>query len=56
MTVPLRDVACLWGLPIDNIPVIGISDDDWTLLMEAFFGRQIDASVWVSKKKVLEIW
>jgi Plant mobile domain len=50
MTITLQDVACLWGLPVNGIPVTGISDDDWMSLVEASFGRHIDASTWMSKK------
>jgi hypothetical protein len=28
MTITLQDVACSWGLPIDDIPITGVSDDD----------------------------
>jgi Plant mobile domain len=35
MTITLQDVACLWGLPINGILIIGISDDSWTPLVEA---------------------
>jgi Plant mobile domain len=45
MTITLQDMACLWGLPIDGIPVTGVSDDDWTPMVEAFFERHIDASL-----------
>jgi hypothetical protein len=51
MTITLQDVACLWGLSVDDIPVTGISDDDWTLLMEVSFERHIDASTWMSKRR-----
>jgi hypothetical protein len=51
MTITLHDMACLWGLPIDGIPVTGVSDDDWTPLVKAFFERHIDASAWMSKKR-----
>jgi hypothetical protein len=44
MTITLHDVACLWGLPVNGIPVTGISNDSWTPLVEASFGRQINAS------------
>jgi hypothetical protein len=44
-------VAFLWGLPVDGIPIIDVSDDDWTPLKEAFFGRHIDASAWMSKRR-----
>jgi hypothetical protein len=50
MTVTLHDVVCLWGLPVNGLPLTGVSDDDWTSLVDASFERQIDASVWVSKK------
>jgi hypothetical protein len=51
MTVTLQDVMCLWGLPVDGIPGIGISDDNWTPLVDTSFERQIDASAWMSKQK-----
>jgi Plant mobile domain len=39
MTITLQDMACLWGLPVDGISDTGVSDDDWTHLMEASFER-----------------
>jgi hypothetical protein len=51
MTITLQDVAYLWGLPIDGILVTGVSDDDWTPLVETSFGRHIDASAWISKRR-----
>jgi hypothetical protein len=45
MTITLQDVAYLWGLPFDDIPITGVSHDDWTHLIEASFGRHIDASL-----------
>jgi hypothetical protein len=33
--VTLQDVSCLWKLHVDSIPIAGISDDDWTSLVEA---------------------
>jgi Plant mobile domain len=49
MTITLQDVACLWGLPVDGIPVTGVSDDDWTPLIKVSFGKYIDASAWITK-------
>jgi Plant mobile domain len=51
MTITLQDVTCLWGLPVNGIPITGISDDSWTPLVKASFGRQINSSAWVSKKQ-----
>jgi hypothetical protein len=48
MTITLQDVVCLWGLPVDGISV---TDDDWMHLVEDSFGRHIDASAWMSKKR-----
>lgn len=53
MTITLQNVACLWGLPIDGILVIGVSDSNSTHLAEAAFGRPIDVSAWMSKKYVI---
>ncbi|KAJ4752562.1 hypothetical protein LUZ62_086967 [Rhynchospora pubera] len=38
-TVTLQDVSCLWGLPINGAPVIGISDDHWEDDVLSAFGR-----------------
>jgi Plant mobile domain len=29
LTVTQQDIACLWGLPIDGIPIIDIFYSDW---------------------------
>ncbi|KAJ1696551.1 hypothetical protein LUZ63_005063 [Rhynchospora breviuscula] len=39
ITVTLQDVSCLWGLPINGAPVIGISDDHWEDDVLLAFGR-----------------
>jgi hypothetical protein len=36
---------------VNDIPITGVSDDDWTPLMEASFRRHIDASAWMSKRR-----
>jgi hypothetical protein len=38
MTMTLQDVSCLWGLPIQGLPVTGISDDDWSSDIENLLG------------------
>jgi Plant mobile domain len=55
MTITLQDVACLWGLPVDDIPITCISNDDLTPLVKVSFGRHIDVSALMSKKRVLGI-
>ncbi|KAJ1701236.1 hypothetical protein LUZ63_001015 [Rhynchospora breviuscula] len=35
----MRDVSCLWGLPINGAPVIAISDDHWEDDVLLAFGR-----------------
>jgi Plant mobile domain len=39
MTVPLEDVSCLWGLPINGYPIIGFADDNWEEDVLQAFGR-----------------
>ena len=39
LTPTLEDVSCLWGLPIDGLPVIGFADDNWDVDVERLFGR-----------------
>jgi hypothetical protein len=53
LTVTLQDVACLWGLPIDGIPVTGIFDSDWVDLTVQAFGRPLTGSMWLSKKRTV---
>jgi hypothetical protein len=51
--VTLQDVACLWGLPIDGIPVTDISDNDWTNLTIQAFSKSLTSSTWLSKKRTV---
>jgi Plant mobile domain len=53
LTVTLQDVACLWGLPIDDIPITGVSDSDWTELTVQAFGKPLTGSTWLSKKRTV---
>jgi hypothetical protein len=39
MTITLEDVLCLWGLPIDGLPITGDVDDNWDSIVEEMFGR-----------------
>jgi hypothetical protein len=39
MTITLQDVLCLWGLPIDGLPVTGDVDDRWDQTVIDLFGR-----------------
>jgi Plant mobile domain len=53
LTVTLQDVACLWGLPIDGIPITGVSDRDWTNLVIQAFGKPLIGSTWLNKKRTV---
>jgi Plant mobile domain len=53
LIVTLQDVACLWGLPIDDIPITGISDYDWVDLTVQSFGRPFTGSTWLNKKRTV---
>jgi Plant mobile domain len=53
LTVTLQDVACLWGLPIDDILITGSSDSDWMDLTVQAFGKPLSGSTWLSKKRTV---
>jgi Plant mobile domain len=39
MIVTIEDVSCLWGLPIDGLPVIGFPNNNWEHDVFDAFGR-----------------
>lgn len=38
MIVTLQDVSCLWGIPIQDDPIIGKSDGSWIDTIERLLG------------------
>ena len=51
MTVTLQDVSCLWALPIQGIPVTGVSDSNWSGLVDECLGVGAASEVLKRKKR-----
>ena len=51
MTVTLQDVSCLWALPIQGTPVTGVSDSNWSGLVDECLGVGAASELLKRKKR-----
>jgi Plant mobile domain len=50
----LQDVSCLWGLPINGLPIIGPSDRDSAKLIKDSFGIEVNSDMMKIKRRAGE--